>query len=133
MSTLDYSLKLQNPDDLKKIADFAIAVTKEYSIRDLGYEMIPNNEEDLYAGCGLLVNENSIGWYDDTCHSKHMDYFRLIGEVALRYPDVPMTLYTSFDPEESSEWKWDGEKWHTVAVYDLDENGDMIERKVNLT
>ena len=44
-----------------------------------------------------------------------------------------MTLYTSFDPEESSKWKWDGEKWHTVAVYNIDENGDIIERKVNLT
>ena len=32
MSTLDYSLKLENPGDFKKIADFAIAVTKEYSI-----------------------------------------------------------------------------------------------------
>lgn len=128
MSTLDYSLKLQNPDDVKKIADFAIEITKEYSVRDLGYEMIPNNEEDLYAECGFLVNEYSLGWYDETCHLQHMNYFKLIGEIARRYPDVSMSLFTSFDPEASCEWEWDGEKWNEVAVYDIDEDGDLIKR-----
>ena len=128
MSTLDYSLKLQCPGDVKKIADFAIEITKEYSVRDLGYEVMPNNEEDLYAGCGFLINECSLGWYDETCHLKHMNYFKLIGEIARRYSDVSMSLFTSVDPEESCEWEWDGEKWNKVAVYDIDEDGDYIKR-----
>ena len=44
--------------------------------------MTPNNEEDLYASCGFLVNENSIGWYNESYHSKHMNYFKLIGEIS---------------------------------------------------
>ena len=57
-----------------------------------------------------------------------MNYFKLIGEIARRYPDVSMSLFTSVDPEESCEWEWDGEKWNKVAIYDVDEDGGLIKR-----
>ena len=96
---LSFTLAAKNPEDIKKVVDFAVELTKqEFEKHSLDYTEY------------LEVEEDYLDWYD--CFSGMIDFDALMSRIASNFPEVEFVLcvFPSSDPSWS-EFEWVDGKW----------------------
>lgn len=96
---LSFALVTKNPEDIKKVVEFAVELTKEeFEKHSLDYTEY------------LEVEEDYLDWYD--CFSGMIDFDALMSRIASNFPEVEFVLcvFPSSDPSWT-EFEWVDGKW----------------------
>lgn len=64
-ATTSTDLLARKPEDAKQLIDYAIELTKAWSLKKLGYDITVRDEErDLYSGFGMNDGGDGVYWHD---------------------------------------------------------------------
>jgi len=123
-ATVSTMLKTRKPEDLKQLSDFAIELTREWSLKTLGYD-IADRDEDRDQFNGFIADEEGICWYDfygSGMADTNMPIATFIKQIVERFPQMELVQYgTSNGPcvyrslYRNGEWK--ELKQYTMDVY----------------
>lgn len=118
-----FILKTKKAEDIKKVEGVAIEVTKEQSIKELGVEMLPNQDEnnDFYSR-GFYIKGDCIYWKDTSRYETHMDIDVLTSKIIKQFPDIEFRLEITDGTNWYDEYLWDGTEWQKNATYIENEN-----------
>ena len=59
------SLTARKPEEAKQLIDYAIELTKAWSLKKLGYDItIRDEERDMFKGFGICDKEDGVFWHD---------------------------------------------------------------------
>ena len=115
------------PEDIKKVVDCAIEITKAQSLKDTGVELLPFPKsiqsaltDEEYDSQRFYLPETDrpfLTWVDCKYVPKHLNLKELTTNIVKRFPDIEfeMTYYYEDDPQ--GEWikLWDGNEWREAG------------------
>jgi hypothetical protein len=105
-------LKTRNPKDFKKIINYAIEQTKVQSLKDIGVELLPNDDKE-WGEQRFYIAEGLLAWDDCSYAKSHLNTNELATDIAKKFPNIEFELWRYCDsaPGEYYGWLWDGNEW----------------------
>ena len=121
------SLTARKPEDAKKIIDYAIELTRAWSLKKLGYDItIRDEERDQYRGFGICDEEDGVYWHDFIGGGIKVEDMipvdTFIEQITERFPQMEMSRMDSYEGGGcgSFEAVFRNGKWSDVNDYTLD-------------
>ena len=105
-------LKTRNPKDFKKIINYAIEQTKVQSLKDIGVELLPNDDKE-WGEQRFNIGDDLLAWDDCSYAKSHLNTNELATDIAKKFPNIEFELWRYCDsaPGEYYGWLWDGNEW----------------------
>ena len=88
-------LRTRREEDFDKMAAYAIELTKDWSLKELGYDItLPDEEKKEHRG--FFVKDNGVYWCDHSaCYPKNIPVDVIIERISKHFPDMEL-LYTGY-------------------------------------
>ena len=86
-------LSTRRKEDFEKMAEYAIELTRDWSQKELGYDItLPDEERKEHRG--FFVKDNVVHWYDHSAfYPKNIPVDVIIEQISKHFPDMEL-LYT---------------------------------------
>jgi hypothetical protein len=86
-------LSTRRKEDFEKMAAYAIELTRDWSLKELGYDItLPDEERKEHRG--FFVKDNVVHWYDHSAfYPKNIPVDVIIEQISKHFPDMEL-LYT---------------------------------------
>lgn len=121
------SLWARKPEDAKQLIDYAIELTKAWSLKKLGYDItIRDEERDQYSGFGICDKEDGVYWHDfiggGTKREDMIPVDTFIKQITERFPHLEMKRMDLYEGGGCGEFEavFRNGKWSEVNDYTLD-------------
>ena len=115
------------PEDIKKVVDCAIEITKAQSLKDTGVELLPFPKSiqsaltDVeYVSQRFYLPETDLPfltWIDSKYVPKHLNLKELTTNIVKQFPDIEFEMTYYYDDDPQGEWikLWDGNEWREAG------------------
>lgn len=120
------SLTARKPEEAKQLIDYAIELTKAWSLKKLGYDItIRDEERDQYSGFGI-DKEDGVYWHDfiggGTKREDMIPVDTFIKQITERFPHLEMKRRDALEGGGCGEFEavFRNGKWSEVNDYTLD-------------
>lgn len=121
------SIVARKPEDAKQLIDYAIELTKAWSLKKLGYDITVRDEErDQYTGFGICNDEDGVYWHDFIGGGIKVEDMipvdTFIERITEKFPQMEMKRMDSYEGGGcgSFEAVFKNGKWSEVDSYTLD-------------
>lgn len=121
------SLTVRKPEDAKQLIDYAIELTKAWSLKKLGYDItIRDDERDMFKGFGICDKEDGVIWHDfiggGTKWEDMIPVDTFIKQITERFPHLEMKRMDLYEGGGCGifEAVFRNGKWSEVNDYTLD-------------
>jgi len=121
------SLTVRKPEDAKQLIDYAIELTKAWSLKKLGYDItISDEERDMFKGFGICDKEDGVIWHDfiggGTKREDMIPVDTFIEQITERFPHLEMKRRDSYEGGGCGTFEavFRNGKWSKVNDYTLD-------------
>lgn len=96
------SLTARKPEDAKQLIDYAIELTKAWSLKKLGYDItIRDEERDMFKGFGICDKEDGVFWHDfiggGTKREDMIPVDTFIEQITKKFPQMEMSRGDSLE------------------------------------
>ena len=119
------SLTVRKPEDAKQLIDYAIELTKAWSLKKLGYDItIRDEERDMFKGFG--IDEDGVYWHDfiggGTKREDMIPVDTFIEQITKKFPQMEMSRGDSLEGGGCGMFEavFRNGKWSEVNDYTLD-------------
>ena len=100
-ATIGYGLRTRKAEDFEQMAAYATELTREWSLKELGYDMtIRDEEREKKQGFyfqGYYVEENEVMWHDFSGSDKNIPIEVMIEQVSTHFPEMELLFWRSWE------------------------------------
>ena len=118
-TTIGYGLRTRKAEDFEQMAAYATKLTREWSLKELGYDMtIRDEEREKKQGFyfqGYYVEEDQVTWHDFSGSSKYIPIDHILEQVTTHFPEMELLFWRS----------WEGPVTYECSI----KNGEVTEIK----
>lgn len=121
------SLTVRKPEDAKQLIDYAIELTKAWSLKKLGYDITIHDEErDRYSGFGMCCGGDGVYWREyiggGTKEEDMIPVDTFIEQITEKFPQMEMKRMDSYEGGGCGLYEavFKNGKWSEVDSYTLD-------------
>ena len=121
------SLTARKPEEAKQLIDYAIELTKAWSLKKLGYDItIRDEERDMFKGFGICDKEDGVFWHDfiggGTKREDMIPVDTFIEQITKKFPQMEMSRGDSLEGGGCGMFEavFRNGKWSEVNDYTLD-------------
>ena len=98
-ATIGYELHVRDPKDFKEMAAYATELTREWSLKELGYDLTIHDEEgeenDDFYFQGFSVTDKAVTWDDFTGCPKGIPVKEIVERISKHFPKTEF-IYRAF-------------------------------------
>ena len=121
------SLTARKPEEAKQLIDYAIELTKAWSLKKLGYDItIRDEERDMFKGFGICDKEDGVFWHDfiggGTKREDMIPVDTFIEQITKKFPQMEMSRGDALEGGGCGMFEavFRNGKWSEVNDYTLD-------------
>lgn len=100
-ATIGYELHVRDPKDFKEMAAYATDLTREWSLKELGYDLTIRDEEDEenddFYFQGFSVTDKTVMWDDFTGCTKGIPVKEIVGRISKHFPKMEFIYRVSWE------------------------------------
>ena len=100
-TTIGYGLRTRKAEDFEQMAAYATELTREWSLKELGYDMtIRDEEREKKQGFyyqGYRVEENEVMWHDFSGSDNNIPIEDIIEQVSTHFPETELLFWRSWE------------------------------------
>ena len=88
MVSTDGILRTRKEEDFEKMATYAAKITREWSLKELGYDITVNNDDEER---GFFTKNHQVKWSDKSCYyPKNIPVGDIILQISHHFPDMEL-------------------------------------------
>ena len=100
-ATIGYGLRTRKAEDFKQMAAYATKLTREWSLKELGYDLtIRDEEREKMQGFyfqGYYVEEDQVRWNDFSGSDKNLPIDDILAQIATHFPEMELLFWRSWE------------------------------------
>ena len=100
-ATIGYGLRTRKAADFEEMAAYATELTREWSLKELGYDLTVHDEErekkQGFYFQGYHVEENQVTWHDFSGSDKNVPIDDIIEQVSTHFPEMELLFWRSWE------------------------------------
>ena len=100
-TTIGYGLRTRKAEDFEQMAAYATKLTREWSLKELSYDMtIRDEEREKKLGFyfqGYRVGDNEVMWNDFSGSDKNIPIEDIIEQVSTHFPETELLFWRSWE------------------------------------
>lgn len=107
-------------EDFKKIAEYATELTREWSLKTVGYDLTIKKEEFQYQTFKVNEEENLISWHDFSgYYPDNIPTDTFIEQITEKFPDTELKQWVTCEGPRVYEAKFKNGKWTDVFHFTM--------------